>query len=340
MPIHAYAAHQANAELEPFEYEPGPLGPQQVEIDVSHCGICHSDLSMLDNAWQMTRYPFVPGHEIIGTVAAVGEQVSEITRGETVGLGWFAQSCMTCDCCLSGDHNLCANSEGTIVGRHGGFADKVRAHSAWVAPLSQGLAAASAGPLLCGGVTVFNPIIQNNIQATSRVGVVGIGGLGHLALQFLQAWGCEVTAFSTNADKEATAKACGAQHFFNTHDRQALTQVANTFDMILVTVNVPLDWDAYLAALRPRGILHLVGAGPKISAEIFSLIGGQKSISGSLVGSPTTIRAILAFAARHGIAPMVETLPMYRANEALAMLRAGKPRYRIILNNAEQEKAS
>ena len=334
--IKAYAAQEARGPLNPIEYDPGPLGPHHVEIDVDYCGICHSDLSMLDNEWQMSQYPLVPGHEIVGKVAAVGENVAHLQKGQTVGLGWFSQSCMNCFECMSGDHNLCLDAEATILGRHGGFADKVRAHSNWVIPLPKTLDPATAGPLFCGGITIFNPIVQHNIQPTDHVGVVGIGGLGHLALQYLRAWGCEVTAFSTSPDKKAEAKKLGAHHFISpdaSGHSSALSKVVNTFDMILVTVNVELDWEAYVAALRPRGRLHIVGAAPKITTTIFPLITGQKSISGSPLGSPATLSTMLDFTARHKIAPQTETYPLSEVNKALEKLRSGKPRYRLVLKN-------
>jgi uncharacterized zinc-type alcohol dehydrogenase-like protein len=234
---------------------------------------------------------------------------------------------------MSGNHNLCATAEGVIVGRHGGFASKVRAHEGWVVPLPEGIDVASAGPLFCGGITVFNPIIQNNIRPTDRVGVVGIGGLGHLALQFLRAWGCEVTAFSTSPEKEADAREMGAHHFVNSRDSDALTGLANSFDMILVAVNVELDWDSYINALRPKGKLHMVGAAPSISAIVFPLIIGQRSIGGSPLGSPATIATMLEFAARHDIEPVTETFPMSKVNDAMEKLRSGKPRYRLVLEN-------
>ena len=333
MNIKAYAAQKAGGTLEPFEYDPGNLQFHEVEIDISSCGICHSDLSMLNNDWQMTQYPFVPGHEIVGKIAAVGERVTHLKPGQTVGLGWFSKSCMTCKECMSGNHNLCPSAEGIIVGRHGGFANKVRAHEGWIIPLPESINSATAGPLFCGGITVFNPIIQNNIQPTDRVGVVGIGGLGHLALRFLRAWGCEVTAFSTSPDKEFEARALGAHHFVNTHDPDALAKLANSFDMILVAVNVGLDWDGYINALRPKGKLHIVGAAPSVSATVFPLILGQRSIGGSPLGSPATMSTMLDFAARHGIEPVTETFPMSKVNDALEKLRTGKPRFRLVLEN-------
>jgi uncharacterized zinc-type alcohol dehydrogenase-like protein len=288
---------------------------------------------MLNNEWQMTEYPLVPGHEIVGKIAVVGERVTHLKPGQTVGLGWFSKSCMTCRMCMSGNHNLCPSAEGIIVGRHGGFANKVRAHQGWIFPLPKSISPATAGPFFCGGITVFNPIIQNNIQPTDHVGVVGIGGLGHLALRFLRAWGCEVTAFSTSPDKEDEARALGAHHFVNTHDPDALAKLANSFDTILVALNVELNWDGYINALRPKGKLHIVGAAPSVSATVFPLIVGQRSIGGSPLGSPATISTMLDFAARHGIEPVTETFPMSRVNDALEKLRTGKPRFRLVLEN-------
>ncbi len=331
--IHAYAARTPGGALEPLDYDPGPLPEQAVEVQVEYCGICHSDLSMVNNEWGISQYPLVPGHEVVGVVAAVGAQVTTVQPGQRVGLGWFSHSCMHCEWCLAGEHNLCPTAEQTIVGRYGGFADRVRAHPEWLIPLPATLDPAQAGPLFCGGITVFNPIVQFNIQATDRVGVVGIGGLGHLALQFLRAWGCDVTAFSTNPDKEAAARELGATHFVHSRDPHALGQVANSLDFILSTVNADLDWGIYIQALRPKGRLHFVGVVPNaIRAFAFPLIAGQKSLSGSPLGSPATIRKMLDFAARHGIAPVTERFGFDQVNEAMAHLRAGKARYRLVLH--------
>lgn len=332
--IHAYAAHEPNGELKPFEYEPGPLGDEEVEIQVEYCGICHSDLSMLNNEWGMSQYPLVPGHEVVGTIADFGRSVTKFQVGQRVGLGWYSRSCMTCEWCMSGNHNLCLTAEGTIVGRYGGFADKVRAHQGWVVPLPTGLDPATAGPLFCGGITVFNPIVQLNIKPTDRVGVIGIGGLGHMALRFLHAWGCDVTAFSTSPDKEAEARELGANHFVNSRDPQALKPIANSFDVILSTVNADLDWETYIAALRPKGRLHFVGVAPSpVSSQFFPLIVGQKSISGSPLGSPATVAQMLDFAVRHRVEPVTETFPFEQVNDAMEKLRSGKPRYRLVLKH-------
>ena len=334
MIIKAYAVQEPGGKLEPFEYDPGLLGSEEVEINVEYCGICHSDLSMLENEWGITKYPFVPGHEIVGTIAAVGDAVTTLKVGQRVGLGWYSSSCMHCEWCMSGDQNLCLTAEGTIVGRHGGFADKVRGHQNWVVPLPKDLDPAKAGPLFCGGITVFNPIVQLGIKPTDRVGVIGIGGLGHMALRFLKAWGCDVTAFSTSPDKEAEARELGASNFVNSRAPRALKRVNNSFDLILSTVNADLDWDIYLAALRPKGKLHLVGAilSP-LSAQIFPMIAGQKTISASPLGSPATTAKMLEFAARHNIEPITETFSFDQVNEAMEKLRSGKPRYRLVLKH-------
>ncbi|NET39459.1 MAG: NAD(P)-dependent alcohol dehydrogenase [Cyanothece sp. SIO1E1] len=332
--IHAYAAHEPGGELKPFEYDPGPLGDEDVEIDVEYCGICHSDLSMLNNDWGMTQYPFVPGHEVVGTVGKLGSRVTTLKVGQQVGLGWYSRSCMHCEWCMSGHHNLCLTAEGTIVGRPGGFADKVRAHQGWVVPLPAGVNPAVAGPLFCGGITVFNPIVQFDVKPTDRVGVIGIGGLGHMALRFLQAWGCDVTAFSTSPDKEAEARSFGANHFVNSRDPEALKAIANSLDLILSTVNADLDWNAYIAALRPQGRLHLVGVVPNpLATQVFPLIAGQKSISGSPLGSPVTVAQMLDFANRHEIEPMTETFAFDQVNAAMEKLHSGKPRYRLVLKH-------
>lgn len=332
--IKAYAAHEPSGELKPFEYDPGPLGALDVEINVEYCGICHSDLSMLNNEWGMTQYPFIPGHEVVGTIGAIGDTVTTLKVGQRVGLGWYARSCMDCEWCMSGDHNLCLTAEGTIVGRPGGFADKVRAHHSWVFPLPEQLDPAVVGPLFCGGVTVFNPIVQFDIHPTAHVGVIGIGGLGHMALGFLRAWGCDVTAFSTSPDKEAEARQLGANHFINSRDPEALKSVENTFDLIISTINADLDWSAYIAALRPKGRLHFVGVTPSpVSTAVFPLINAQKSLSGSPTGSPVTITKMLDFAARHNVEPITETFSFEQVNEAMEKLRNGKPRYRLVLKH-------
>ena len=215
-----------------------------------------------------------------------------------------------------------------------GFANRVRCHWVWAVPLPEALDAVKAGPLFCGGITVFNPIVQCNVQPTDRVGVIGIGGLGHLALQFLSKWGCEVTAFTTSDSKREEALRLGAHRVVNTRDETQLKAIAGQLNFILSTVSASLPWETYLATLAPRGRLHFVGVTPEpVAVQSFSLIGGQKAISGSPLGSPATTARMLEFCARHEIAPVIETFPMSRVNDAMEHLRSGKARYRIVLEN-------
>ncbi len=330
--IHAYAAQEPGGKLSPFEYDPGELKAAEVEIDVDYCGICHSDLSMLDNEWGMTTYPFVPGHEVVGRVSQIGSHVTTLAVGDRVGLGWHAAYCNHCPACLSGDHNLCADATGTIVGHHGGFADKVRAEANSVILLPEGIDIESTGPLFCGGITVFNPLVQFDVEPTSQVGVIGIGGLGHLALQFLHAWGCEVTAFTSHESKKQEALELGAHHTLNSRSEEEIAAAAGRFDLILSTVNVKLDWNLYLQTLKPKGRLHIVGATLEpMDIGAFALISAQRSISGSPVGSPGTIAKMLEFAVRHNVEPVIEKFSFDQVNEAMDHLRSGKARYRIVL---------
>lgn len=330
--IHAYAAHEAGSKLKPFEYDPGKLSENEVEIDVSSCGICHSDMSMIDNEWGVSQYPLVPGHEVIGTISGIGRSVDNLLVGDTVGLGWQSGYCMSCPSCLSGDHNLCPSAEATVVGRNGGFADKVRAKAVSVVRLPDGLDHESAGPLFCGGITVFNPLIQFGVKPTDRVGVIGIGGLGHLALQFYRAWGCEVTAFTSSEEKTEAALAIGTHRVIDSRDSDEIGKLAGQLDFIICTVPHTLDWNAYAFALNPKGTLTLVGAVlDPLGLSSLPLILGQRSIAGSSVGSPGTIAKMLDFAVRHGIKPVIETFAFEDANDAIDRLRNGEIRYRAVL---------
>jgi uncharacterized zinc-type alcohol dehydrogenase-like protein len=332
--IKAYAVHEPQGKLKPFEYDPGVLGEDEVEINVDYCGICHSDLSVIDNEWGFSEFPIVAGHEVVGTVGAVGDKVKNLKVGDSVGLGWHSGYCMTCESCMSGDHNLCASGQATIVGHYGGFADKVRAKEPSVIKLPDGIDFESAGPLFCGGITVFNPLVQYNIKPTDKVGVVGIGGLGHIALQFLNAWGCEVTAFTSSESKKTEALELGAHHTINSRNSDEIEAAAGKFDLIITTVNVKLDWNTYLNALKPKGRLHFVGAVLEpIDAAVFPLIMGQRSISGSPVGSPETISKMLDFAVQHDIKPVIEKYPFEKINDAFDRLRSGKTKYRIVLHH-------
>lgn len=332
--INAYAVFEPGGELKPYQYEPGNLAPDEVEINVEYCGICHSDLSMINNEWGMTKYPLVPGHEVIGTISEIGPNVKHLKKGDYVGLGWHSGYCNTCPSCLSGDHNLCGSSESTIVEHHGGFADKVRAKGISVVKLPENIDRESAGPLLCGGITVFNPLLQFGIKSTDKVGVIGIGGLGHMALKFMSAWGCQVTAFTSSENKKDEALKMGAHYAVNSRNSSDIEKLAGQFDLIISTVNVKLDWETYINTLAPKGRFHFVGATLEpLNVGVFPLIMGQRSISGSPVGSPASISKMLDFSVRHNIKPQVEIFPMDKVNEAIQHLKNGSPRYRIVLSN-------
>src|SRR5687768_771237 len=335
MKIQGWAAHGAKRKLEPFSYDAGLLGPEEVEIAVEFCGLCHSDISILNNEWGLSRYPVIPGHEAVGQVVAAGDHVKGLQVGQRVGVGWNADSCMHCHECMTGNNNLCLEAAPTIVGRHGGFADRIRAHWLWAIPLPDALDISSAGPLLCGGITVFAPLITFGVKPTDRVGVVGIGGLGHLALQFANAWGCEVTAFTSNPSKADEAREFGAHRIVSSRDSAEILQAANSLDFLFITVNLPLDWASLLKTLKPNGRMHVVGAVLEpMSIPAFDLIMGQKSVSGSPTGGPATISTMLDFAARHNIAPQVEHFPLSKVNGAIEHLAAGKARYRVVLDVA------
>ncbi len=328
---YGFAARKPGGLFESIEFELPSLGPDDVEIDVESCGICHSDMSMLDNEWGLTQYPFIGGHEVIGKIRARGANVPDLKEGDRVGLGWYARSCMNCNPCLSGDHNLCPKVEGTITHQAGGFADKVRCHWGWASKIPAGLDPVKCGPLLCGGITVFNPLVQHSISPMSSVAVIGIGGLGHMAIMFAKAWGCEVTAISRSRDKEAEARALGAVHYIATSEVGALQVAAGKFDLIINTTNAELPWDEYVSTLAPRGNLHTVGAAPRIDATVFPMLLGQKSLSFSPLGSIVTTRKMLEFASRHRVEPVTEVYAMQDINEAFEKLRNGSPRYRLVL---------
>jgi uncharacterized zinc-type alcohol dehydrogenase-like protein len=332
--IQGLAAHAAGAELLPFRYDPGELGPQEVEIGVSHCGICHSDLHLIANDWGISQYPFIPGHEVVGAITAVGAEVRSLTVGQRVGLGWQSNSCGQCEWCMKGMENLCATSEATCVHRNGGYAQRVRANARFVAPIPSALPSEQAAPLLCGGITVYNPMRAHCINPSSRVGVIGIGGLGHLAIQFARVFGAEVTAFSSSPAKEEEARELGASHFVNSRETKAMREVTGSLDLILSTVNANEEWNTYIQALRPTGTLCMVGIPPSpMVVQALPLIAGIRSITGNPTGSPSRLREMLDVAARHGVQAKTERFAMAAANEAIEKVKKNKVRYRAVLAN-------
>ncbi len=334
MAIKGYATKGPKGPLEPFEFEPGPLGADEVEVEVkvTHCGICHSDLAMIDNDWGFSTYPLVPGHEVVGTIAALGSNVTDRKVGERVGVGWSCGSCGHCEWWGHGLESLCAQNQGVIVGHHGGWAESVRAKSKFAVPMPEVLESELAGPLMCAGSTVFTPMARFGVKPTMRAAVVGIGGLGHLAVQFLKAFGCDVTAISSTHSKDDEARKMGASHFLATKGTDELKQAANSFDFILSTVSADVPWGDYVGALRPQGRLVLVGI-PESDLKIppFPLL-TEKSVSGGSCGSPSDTANMLDFAARNNIRPVVEPFAMAEVNKAVDHVRSGKARYRVVLH--------
>ncbi|MFJ2175003.1 NAD(P)-dependent alcohol dehydrogenase [Streptomyces sp. NPDC087851] len=332
--VRAYAMEQPGGPVRVREYEPGPLGPLEVAVDVTHCGICRTDVDMLDDVHGITGYPIVAGHEAVGVLRALGSAVdgTRLAVGQRVGVGAIAGSCFACEWCLSGRQYLCPDKDRTVFrGEGGGFATQVRA-SDWrhVYPLPDAISPEQAGPLLCAGATVFAPLLRHGVRPTDRVAVVGVGGLGHLAIQFLAKWGCHVTAISSTPEKEADARRFGAHAFHAASD--GLAPIADSFDFVLSTATADLPWDAYLATLRPHGTLCVVGLPHEaMSVPALSLLLGEKKLVGGIPGSPIENRQMLDFAARHDIRPEVETFPVTRMDEALAHVRNGRARYRAVL---------
>jgi uncharacterized zinc-type alcohol dehydrogenase-like protein len=333
MSVRAFAALNPKAMLVPYQYEPAPLGPHEVEIAISHCAICHSDIHLIDNDWAMSKYPLIPGHEIVGTIWTAGADVDNLTIGERVGVGWQAGSCFACEWCDRGEEHCCPDQVATCVERPGGFAESIRLDSRFVYPLPEDLASEDAAPLFCGGITVYSPLAKLTRPA-DRIGIIGIGGLGHLAVQFARAFGCEVTAFSTSPDKRTEAERLGAHHFVAMNDGGAMERTAGSLDFLLSCVPVSLTWETWVKMLRPCGTLCLVGASPgTLGVAPTDLVVDQKSIVGSVIGSRTRVREMLQFAARHGITAQTETVPMAQVNAAIDRVRSNQVRYRMVLTN-------
>jgi len=327
--IHAYAAKGPKQPLSTFEYDPGPLGDQEVEVAVTHCGICHSDLSMADNEWGFTAYPLVPGHEVVGTIATLGKGVTHLKAGQRVGVGWLCGACGKCEWCARGKNHLCAEQRATIVGHHGGYADRVRSQAIFAIPIPEGLSSAEAGPLMCAGSTVYSPLVHQGVRPGMKTAVVGIGGLGHLAIQYLANFGCQVTAISGTASKENEARKLGASDFLLTQD---LPKAAMRYDFIMDTVSGDLPWGALIEALRPEGKLVICGVpASELKLNVFPMISMERAVVGGRLGSAEDTKDMLAFSATHKIKPMIETFAMKDVNKAFDHVRAGKARYRAVL---------
>lgn len=336
MKVHAYAAHRAGAPPEPYEYDAGPLGALEVDVRVTHCGVCYSDIGRIDDEFGGSTFPLVAGHEAVGIVEAIGEEVDSerMPIGGRVGVGAISGSCFRCAWCVSGQQQHCPQRDDTLLrGDRGGFAHHVRA-SDWrhAHPIPDAIPSEQAAPLLCAGATVFSPMVRRGVRPTDRVAVVGIGGLGHLAVQFFAAWGCDVTAISSTRAKEGDARRFGANQVIGSAEPGALAAARNTFDFVLSTVSADLPWDEYLSILRPGGMLCVVGLPEHpMTFSALSLLPEEKVIAGGIPGSAVDTARMLEFAARHGVRPQVENYPVADIGIALERVREGRARYRAVL---------
>lgn len=328
----AYVAEGSGQPFAKTQVRLPALADDEVEVTVEYCGLCHSDLSMWMNEWGKTRFPFVGGHEIIGRVTGMGSAARGLQPGQRVGIGWYSGSCLTCGPCRAGDLNHCQSIRRLIADGYGGFAQRVRCHWAWAIPLPEALDPALAGPLFCGGLTVFSPIYRY-AHPTHRVGVVGIGGLGHLAVRFLRAFGCEVSAFVGHESQITEALELGAHRAWHPASDWSSLRKQAPLDLMLITTSAALDWRKLMQALGPRGQMHFLGMGcDPIPVTPPDFVGGLR-MSGSPLGRPEEILKMLEFCTRHRILPQVEHFPLSQINQAFEHLRSGKPRYRIVLHN-------
>ncbi|WP_089724158.1 NAD(P)-dependent alcohol dehydrogenase [Candidatus Thiosymbion oneisti] len=329
----AYASLEPGGRLQDWEYEPAPLGKEEVEIRITHNGLCHTDIHMRDNDWGISTYPLVPGHEVVGVVTQTGKDITSLAVGDRVGFGWIRDACRQCDHCIQGEENICHNGyTGLILGHHGGFADKLRAPADFAYKIPDRLDSAAAAPLLCAGITVYTPLRTYVTRPAMKVGVIGIGGLGHIAVKYAKAMGAEVTVFSTSPDKEAETKEFGAHHFQIWENADEMKKAHSSQDLIINTAPAATDFETALNLLGNNGTLCIVGL-PTCSVEVpvTSLVFGQKAVVGSVVGGRRFMREMLNFSAVHNITPMVETMPLSQVNEAMDKVAANKARYRIVL---------
>ena len=328
-----YAAKGVAQPLEPFEYPPPELGQHDVRVSVSHCGVCHTDIHAVDNYYGITTYPFVPGHEIVGYVSTAGPADSGLKEGDRVGIGWQGRSCMRCEWCLKGEEQLCMDIVPSAVwDPYGGFSTSVVADSRFAYPLPPGMPSQVAAVLMCAGVTVYSPLRECAAKRSQKVAIVGVGGLGHLAIQFAHALGCDVTAVSSSPAKKDEALAFGADNFIDSNDQASLRQVEFGFDVLMCTASGGVKWEALLMTLKKRGRLVLLGF-PDVALNSTDLVAHELSITGSFLGNRATMQEMLAFAHSEGIAPEVELMPMAKVNEAFQRLNSNTARYRIVLVN-------
>ncbi|HEY9300981.1 MAG TPA: NAD(P)-dependent alcohol dehydrogenase [Phormidium sp.] len=332
MKINALASFQTGEPLKDYNFDPGELQDYDCLIKVLACGICRSDIHMIDGDWGNSRYPLVPGHEVIGEVVELGSQVQHLKIGDRIGVGWQMSSCLQCPDCLKGNENLCDENQGLIVEGYGGFADYVKVDSRFAFHIPDGIESEAAGPLLCGGITVYSGLRYAGMSSGQEIGVIGIGGLGHLAVQFASKLGNSVTVFTTSQDKAEFAHQLGANHVVVVPKGKAPPPPTRLLDIIISTVPQSLDWAAYIEYLNSDGTLTLVGVpDAPLTLPIFPLLNKRRRVMASPIGGRAMIVEMLSIADRFGIKPIIETFPLQQANEAMQKVRDNKVRYRAVL---------
>lgn len=339
----AYAASSLNAPLAPWSLERRGVGPGDVRIDILFCGICHSDVHAARNEWGGTTYPLVPGHEIVGRVVETGSSVSSFRPGDLVGVGCMVDACLTCSSCKAGEEQLCETGfTGTYGGTdkisggvtYGGYSDHIVVKENFVLRIPAGLDPAGAAPLLCAGITTYSPLRHWKAGPGKKVGIVGLGGLGHMGIKLAHAMGAEVVLFTTSPSKVADGARLGADAAVLWKDPAQLAPHAGTFDLILDTVAASHDLDVFLQLLRRDGTLVLLGAPdqPHPSPNVFNLLLRRRSLAGSLIGGIAETQEMLDFCAQHGLLSDIETVPVQKVNEAFDRTVKGDVKYRFVID--------
>ncbi|MFJ9186334.1 MULTISPECIES: NAD(P)-dependent alcohol dehydrogenase [Streptomyces] len=341
--VAAYAAPRAKAPLERTTIERRPVGEFDVLIDIKFAGICHSDIHQARDGWGEGIFPMVPGHEIAGIVAETGSGVTRFKVGDRVGVGCMVDSCGKCDACLMGREQHCAEGNTQTYNAldrggeptHGGYSTHIVVAETFALSIPEGIALDEAAPLLCAGITTYSPLKRWGAGPGKKVAVVGLGGLGHMAVKIAHALGAEVTVLSQSLRKKDDGLKLGADHYYATSDPRTFEELAGTFDVILSTVSAPLDFGAYLGLLRTDGTLVNVGAPEEpVSLNLFSLILGNKSIAGSMIGGIKETQEMLDFCAVHGLGAEIEVIEAGQVNEAYERILASDVRYRFVIDTA------
>jgi len=346
IPTRGYAALTAKDALAPFSFERRDPGPEDVRIEILYCGVCHSDLHTARNEWHNTLYPSVPGHEIVGRVVAVGDKVTRFKPGDTAAVGCMVDSCGRCASCADGEEQFCDNGftgtyNGHIFGAggantYGGYSDTIVVKESFVLRVAPGQNLAAVAPLLCAGITTFSPLRHWNAGPGKKVGIVGLGGLGHMGVKIAAAMGAHVVLFTTSPEKRADGLRLGAKEVVVSKDEAEMAAHANSFDFILNTVAAPHNLDAFTALLKRDGTMCLVGAPaqPHPSPNVFNLIFRRRAIAGSLIGGIAQTQEMLDFCAEHGIVSDIELIPISAINEAYERMLRGDVRYRFVIDMA------